>query len=509
MTPDGARHWQLFIDGEWVDAPEHDTIVNPATEELVGTVARGNIELLDRAVEAAHRAHQRGEWRLLTPHERADILDAIVEGMSQRMDELSELHVQENGSTIRTTIGFHVGYAISHLQYFADLARTYAFQESGPALTYPTTAMGLVRHEPIGVCGAIIPWNFPLLLAMWKLGPALAAGNTIVMKPDEKTPLTLLEVARIAQEAGLPKGVLNVVTGPGEIVGARLAAHPQVRKIAFTGSTAVGREVMALAATNVKRVTLELGGKGPAIVLPDADLDLVTDGAIYAFLLQTGQACEGGTRLLVPDDMHDEIVDRLVRRIADVHVGDPMDHDTDMGPMISADQQARVIDYINLGVKEGARIAAGGGAPTGGQFKRGHWVEPTILVDVTNDMKVAREEIFGPVLCVIRYSSIDEAIAIANDSEYGLTAGIWTTDIGLALELAAQIETGTVWINDWHMVNSEYPFGGVKQSGLGRELGPRSLDEYTEPKFVHVDLAQTVDRHIFEVVLSTPPEEDS
>ncbi|MEI8081295.1 MAG: aldehyde dehydrogenase family protein [Actinomycetes bacterium] len=497
----------MFIGGKWVATDEHDAVINPATEEVVGLVARGTAEHVDLAVEQARLAHERGEWRLLPPSERADVLDRWVEAMSQGMDELSEVHAAENGSPIRTAFGFHVGYSISHLKYFADLARAYPFTQGGPAMSYPTAAMGMVRREPIGVCGAIVPWNFPLLLAIWKIGPALAAGNTMVIKPDVKTPLTLLMIAAMAEQAGIPEGVFNVVTGPGSVIGARIAEHPQVRKVAFTGSTKVGKEVMIAAAGNLKKVTLELGGKGPNIVLPDADLDCAVDGSIFAFLLQSGQACESGTRLLLHEDIHDEFVDRLVKRIADVRMGDPMDQDTDMGPLISAEQRERVLGYIESGMAQGARLVVGGGVPEGPEFERGFWVEPTVFTDVTSDMLIAREEIFGPVLVVQRYSSIDEAVAIANDTEYGLTAGLWSTDVGTAMEVAERIESGTVWINDWHMVSCEYPFGGVKQSGIGRELGPQSIDEYTEPKFVHVDLAGPRERHIFDVVLSTPPDE--
>ena len=495
-------HYQMFIDGGWVDADEHYDLINPATEERFATAAHGGIGHADRAVAAALAAHRGGEWRSTPPEERAAVMSRIVEILNERMDELVELHVAENGVTVRQAMAFHVGYAISHLQYFADLARTYEFEKSGPMLGYPTLAAGVTRREPIGVVAGIVPWNFPLLLAVWKLGPALAAGNCIVLKPDEKTPATLLELARAAEDAGLPRGVLNIVTGDGEVVGARLASHPDVRKIAFTGSTAVGREVGRLAAETVKRVTLELGGKGPNIVLPDADLETAVDAALFACCLYQGQACESGTRLLLPDELHDEFVERLIKRAAAIRVGDPSDFETDVGPIISAEQKARIEHYLELAPKEGATIAFSGTVPDG----PGHWVAPTILTDVTNDMQIAREEIFGPVLCVIRYSSVDEAIEIANDTEYGLSAGVWSEDIDAALDVARQIESGTVWINDWHMVNAEYPFGGYKQSGIGRELGPHALDEYTEEKFVHIDLSRSRDRRVYDMVI--PAEED-
>ncbi len=344
---------------------------------------------------------------------------------------------------------------------------------------------------------------------MWKLGPALAAGNTIVLKPDDQTPLTLLELARAADEVGLPPGVLNVVTGPGPVVGgARLAEHPpDVRKIAFTGSTEVGKTVLRAAADNVKKVTLELGGKGANIVLDDADLELAVDGTLFGFLLMSGQACESGTRLLVHESVHDRFVELLVSRARTVVMGDPMNPPaTDLGPLISAKQKARVEKYVALGQEEGCRLAYQGELPADPALAQGgHWVAPTILTGATNDMRIAREEIFfGPVLVVISYADDAEAVAIANDSEYGLSAGVWSRDNRRALAIARQLESGTVWINDWHMISAMYPFGGVKQSGLGRELGPDALDEYTEPKFVHVDMTNDRSQRAYAVVVSAP-----
>ena len=502
MTTD-TKHYRMYIDGAWVDAADDPfEMVDPATGQVFATAARGRTEHADLAVAAAKRAHERGEWRGKSPEERAEVMSAIVAKLSERMDELVELHIKENGVTIRQAMAFHVGYSISHLQYFADLARSYAFERPGPQLSYPTLATGVVRREPIGVVAGIVPWNFPLLLAVWKLGPALAAGNCIVLKPDEKTPLTLLTLAEAAHEAGLPPGVLNIVTGEGEEVGARLAVHPDVRKIAFTGSTAVGREISRLAAENVKRVTLELGGKGANIVLADADLDTAVEGALFACMLYSGQACESGTRLLLPEALHDDFVARLIERARTMKIGDPAEFDTDLGPVVSAEQRERILGYIELGQKEGATLAYGGPVPEGPGF----WVGPTVFTGVRPDMRIAQEEIFGPVLCVIPYGSVDEAVAIANDSEYGLSAGVWSEDVDAALEVARRLESGTVWINDWHMVSVEYPFGGVKQSGLGRELGPHSLDEYTEEKFVHIDLSRRLDRRVYDLVL--PPVAD-
>nr|WP_206072320.1 aldehyde dehydrogenase family protein [Antrihabitans stalactiti] len=494
----------MFIDGGWVDSDEWTTVRNPATEEAVATVALGGVEHANAAVAAAQAAHLRGDWRSMSPNQRADILHATADHLTARLDELVHLEVQEAGATVRQAKAFHVGTAISHLRYFADLARTYNFETAGPISSSPNSPVGIVRREPIGVCAGISPWNFPLLLAVWKIGPALAAGNTLVMKPDSQTPLTLLELARSAHVSGLPAGVLNVVVGPGEVVGSRLAQHPNVRKIAFTGSTGVGRTVMHNAAEDIKRVTLELGGKGPNIVLDDADLDIAVDGALFACWMHAGQACESGTRLLLPDSLHDEFVSRLIERAATLRVGDPLDPATDVGPVVSAKQRNNIEKYIESGIRDGATVAYRATIPTNGTFTKGHWVAPTILTDVRNDMAIARDEIFGPVLSVLRYSSEDEAVAIANDTDYGLSAGVWSRNDARALRIANRLEAGTVWINDWHMIDARYPFGGYKQSGTGRELGPHCLDAYTEEKFIHLNNTTRV-RKAYGLLLSSAP----
>jgi betaine-aldehyde dehydrogenase len=395
---EAIRHYSMLIGGDWVESDERFEIRSPATEDVVARVAKGGLEHADRAVAAAKAAHEDGRWRRTPPQDRAGVLDAIAGRLGEQVDKLAVLEARENGAPVRQAGAFQIGFSIAHLRYFAELARSYAFERTGPLLQVPTLASGLVRREPVGVCAAIVPWNFPLLLAMWKIGPALAAGNTIVVKPDEHTPLTLLEFARIAQECGLPPGVLNVVPGDGRVVGARLASHPDVRKIAFTGSTAVGREIMRMAADNVKRLTLELGGKGPNIVLDDADLDLAADGTLFGCMMNQGQACESGTRAIVADAIHDKFVERLIERAQTIKIGDPLDPATDLGPVISAEAQDRILNYIETGQTEGATLAYGGGRPAGPQFERGFWVEPTIFTDVRNDMTIGREEIFGRVL---------------------------------------------------------------------------------------------------------------
>jgi len=505
MATVGVKHYQMYIGGEWVDSEGVYEIVNPATEEIVGTAAHGTVEHADRAVEAARASFDDGAWRRMEPAERSRVMVAISDRMSDEMGELCELEALCNGATIRQAGGFHVGFAISHFHYFAELAATSRFEEPQPTIVYPTLSRNTITKEPIGVCAGIVAWNFPLLLAMWKLGPGLAAGNSMIIKPDEKSPLTLLEFCRFAEECGLPPGVLNVVTGEGPEVGARLASHPDVDKVAFTGSTEVGREIMRLASGTVKKVTLELGGKSPNIVLDDADVQTAVDGALFGCWLYSGQACESVTRLLLPEALHDEFVARLIERAETLKIGDTMDYDTDVGPVVSRAQQERILGYIESGKEEGATVVFGGGVPEGAGFEKGFWVEPTIFTGVRNDMRIAQEEIFGPVLSIMTYADEDEAVAIANDSIYGLAAAVWTADNERGLEMAGRLRAGTVWINDVHMVNCAMPFGGYKQSGVGRELGPHALDAYLETKNVHLDLSGRLDRRVYDVLLSEPP----
>lgn len=489
MTTAKVKHHRMLIGGNDIDSPQHLTIVDPGDESVVATVAQGDASHIDAAVTAAKKAFDSGVWSRITPQERAAVMRRIAAAANDVAEELVELEMACNGATIRQATGFHIGYALSHFSYFADLAETYAWQQPGPIATFPALSQSVIHREPIGVVGAIAPWNFPLLLTLWKVGPALAAGNSVVVKPDEHTPLSILEFARIAERNGLPPGVLNVVPGEGPDAGARLASHPDVGKIAFTGSTAVGREIMRLASGNVKQVTLELGGKGPSILLDDADLDLAADGVLYGCFIYSGQACESGTRALVPRHLQDEFVDRMIARAKTIVVGPTRDWDTDMGPVIDANQRDRILSYIEGARAEGATVALGGTKVTGKGFTEGFWVAPTIITGVRPDMRIAREEVFGPVLSVIAYDTDDEAVAVANDSDYGLAASIWSSDNARALAMAERIQSGSVWINDAHGINCRLPFGGYKQSGLGRELGPQALDAYTEVKTVALDLS--------------------
>jgi aldehyde dehydrogenase (NAD+) len=494
-----TNHYSLYIDGKWIDTDEVYEIRSPATEELVGTVAKGTPQHVDAAVAAAKAAFDEGTWRRTAPAERAALINRVAEGLAARADELAALQTRENGATIRITGALHVGLSVGQLQYVAAIATNYEFETSGPAIE-PVPAEGIVVREPIGVVAAIVPWNIPLLTTVWKIGPALAAGNSVVLKPDEHAPLLPLELAREFDAAGLPPGVLNVVTGDGEPVGAHLSGHPDVRKVAFTGSTAVGKSILRQSADSIRRVTLELGGKGANIILEDADLALAVDGALFACMANNGEACEAGTRLLIPASRRDEIVDKLIARAATLRLGDPLDPTTHVGPIISATQRDRILEYFRIAVAEGATVALGGRAPSGPGFEKGYWIEPTVLVDVTNDMRVARDEVFGPVLVVLTYDSIDEAVKIANDTNYGLSAGVWGGE-QQALDVARRLESGMVWVNNWHVIHPAYPFGGVKESGLGREGGPNALDEYVEEKFISLDRSGGIENKAFAIVI--------
>ncbi|WP_026909910.1 aldehyde dehydrogenase family protein [Patulibacter minatonensis] len=509
MATVGVQHHKMFIGGQHQDADESYEIRNPANEELVATVAKGTVEHADAAVAAAKKAFENGSWATLGPDERREVMLRISEGLSEKVEELIEAEITANGATVRQAGGFHIGLAAPHFAYFAELAGKFQAEVGIPTAPYPTLSSNVLRREPIGVCAGILPWNFPLVLTLWKIGPALAAGNSIVIKADEKTPLSTLMFADIAKEAGLPDGVLNIITGDGPEVGARLSSHPDVGKIAFTGSTAVGREIMKAASQTVKKVSLELGGKGAAVITEDVDIKTVADAAIMGCCLYSGQMCESITRLIVPESIHDELVAQIVKRIGTLKMGDPFDFDTDVGPVVSKRQHDRVLSYLKIAEEEGAVAACGGKAPEGPEFEKGFWIEPTVFTNVTNDMRIAREEVFGPVLVVIKYSGdVDEAVAIANDSIYGLSGAVWSNDYEVCLDVAQKLQAGTVWINDVHMVTPELPFGGYKQSGLGRELGPDALNEYTEVKHIHIDLSQKLENRAYDLVLSAGPDED-
>jgi aldehyde dehydrogenase (NAD+) len=372
------------------------------------------------------------------------------------------------------------------MNYFSKLAAMDTV-EPLEGLSKPGFSQNLIVREPIGVVAAITPWNFPLKMAIWKLGPALAAGNTVVLKPSEVTPVTAMELSKIIHQIGFPPGVINIIPGYGNDVGEELASNPMVDKISFTGSTAIGRRVMSLASQSLKKCTLECGGKSANIVLEDADINLAVDGALYAIFYHQGQCCEAGTRLFLPAKLHDEFLTMMIEKAKKMKIGDPKEMTTDIGPLVSAKQRDRVMEYIKSGITQGARLALGGSVPDARELKNGFFVVPTIFDQVHNSMTIAQEEIFGPVLSVITYKSESEAVALANDSIYGLGGGVWSTDKDRAMSIARQLRAGTVWINEWHLISEKAPFGGYKQSGIGREFGVEGLREFTETKHLHID----------------------
>lgn len=486
--------YPLYINGEWKPAKCGETfeVVNPATGEVAAKVAKAGKEDVEEAVSSARRAFDSGVWSKKSPQERADVLVQFGNKILEHAEELGYLESISSGATVRRISNLDILSIVDLLQQTAKFTVEYAYVESLPTVPFPGPSNNQIWREPIGVVAAVTPWNFPMILAMWKLAPALAMGNSIVIKPASNTPLSTLKLAELAAEAGIPAGVFNVVSGPGASIGEELVTHPSIDKVAFTGSTEVGRRIMQMASGTVKRVTLELGGKSPAIVLPDADLDITIPGILFGFLTHSGQVCESGTRVLVHDSIYEQVIEQLSELASSIKIGNPLDMGTGMGPLVSKQQLNSVLSYIESGVQEGARLVCGGKRRIVEGFENGYYIEPTIFAEVHNDMKIAREEIFGPVLSVIRYSTVEEAIDIANDTIYGLAGGVWSKDVNKAMKIARELKAGTIWINDWHMMRSDAPFGGYKQSGFGRELGRHSLDEYSQVKHVHCSLVPEV-----------------
>lgn len=460
-------------------------ILNPANGEIVGSVPDGGAEAVDAAVAQARDTFEKKTWRGMDPSKRERILWNIADALVKHRDELAGIISRENGKTIREAAGADVMTAADCFRYYAGWVRKIygeTIPVDGPYFNY-------TLREPVGVVGAIVPWNFPLQIAAWKVAPALACGCSVVLKPSELTPFNALRFAEIAKEAGLPEGVLNVVTGYGHTTGQALALHDDVDKISFTGSIETARKLLQnSAASNLKRLSLELGGKSPNIVFPDADLDAAIKAQFWGVFGNKGEMCTAASRLLVHEDVHDRFVDELAARAKKLRLGNPADPSSQMGPQISARQMERVLGYIESGKQEGARVVTGGERDVDGDKARGFYVKPTVFADVRPEMKIAREEIFGPVVSAIRFSDVDEAVKIANGTIYGLAAAVWTRDVKLAHRVAAEIKAGSVWINTYNGFDSGSPFGGYKQSGFGRDLGAHAIEQYTNVKSVWVAL---------------------
>jgi len=477
---------QLFIDNTWRDASGGATleVINPATEEVIAEVASAGQADVDAAAAAA-RAALDGPWGKMSARDRGRLVWKIGEQLLARADELARLETLHNGKPIFESRQIEIPAAAECFQYYAG----WADKIQGDTIPVRGNFLTYTLREPVGVVAAIVPWNFPLLLTAWKVAPALACGNTVLIKPASQTPLTALALAEIAADAGLPPGVLNVVTGPGASVGRMLVEHPGIDKVAFTGDTSTGRAIMRGAADTLKRITLELGGKSPNIVFPDADLDAAVRGATTGIFYGKGEVCAAGSRLLVDRSIKSEFIDKVAARAKKMTPGDPLDPKTRLGAIASKRQLETDLQYIETAKKEGARLVAGGGRADIGTGK-GYFLQPTVFDGVTPDMTIAREEIFGPVLAAIDFADVDEAIARANDSSYGLAAAVWTRDIKKAHYVARKLQAGTVWINTYNVYDTAAPFGGYKQSGFGREMGMHALEHYTQVKSVWVDLNQ-------------------
>nr|CDQ31889.1 Betaine aldehyde dehydrogenase [Virgibacillus halodenitrificans] len=474
---------KMYINGEWLHAKSGETrdIINPYNQEVITTAAEGNAEDTKAAIQAARVAFDEGSWSTLPASERGEIVYKIGGLIQRDLEKLAELETLDTGKTVEESRADMADIA-NVFFYFGGLAD----KDGGEVIASPIpNSESKVVREPVGVCGQITPWNYPLLQAAWKLAPALAAGNTLVMKPSEITPLTTVKVFELIEEAGVPKGVANLVLGSGKSAGAELAANLDVDLISFTGGIETGKTIMQAASHNVKKIALELGGKNPNIVFADADFETAVDQALNAVFFHAGQVCSAGSRLLIEESIHDEFVEALIERTKQIKLGNGFDENTQSGPMISAEHRAKVEDYVEIGKNEGAKLVVGGKRPDDPALQNGFFYLPTIFTNCTSDMRIVQEEVFGPVLTVETFQTKEEAVKLANDTIYGLAGAVWTQDLSKADFVAARLRMGTVWINDFHPYFAQAPWGGYKQSGIGRELGREGMEEYTEVKHIY------------------------
>ncbi|MBT3923308.1 MAG: aldehyde dehydrogenase family protein [Nitrospina sp.] len=485
-----ASPQKLLIDGKRVDASNGESfeVLDPSDNNVLTRVPKGDKEDIDRAVKSAHNAFENGPWRKITVSERGKLMWKLADLIEQRTEEFAQLETLDNGKPLTISRAADVPLTVDHFRYYAGMTTKIHGETIDISVPYAPGAefLDFTLREPMGVVGQIIPWNFPLLMATWKLGVALAAGNCVVLKPAEQTPLSVLYLADLFAEAGFPDGVVNIVTGFGD-AGEALARHDNVDKVAFTGSTEVGHEIVKSSAGNLKRVSLELGGKSPSIVFPDADLDLAAQGVAGAIFFNHGQCCAAGSRLLVHENIYEDLIGRVTELAKNIKIGPGMCSDTDMGPLVSREQQERVMNFIRSGAQQGAKTRAGGKTP-GGEMESGCYVEPTVFDNVNPDMKIVAEEIFGPVVVAAPFEDLDSVIARGNDTIYGLAASVWTQDINKAHKVAKGLKAGTVWVNCHNIFDAAAPFGGYKQSGFGREMGIHALENYTQVKNVILQL---------------------
>jgi betaine-aldehyde dehydrogenase len=478
----------MLIDGKWVPSVSGKTreIPDPGNGELLARVPESSEKDVETAILAARRAFDTGLWRKTTALDRGKFLFRVAEGIRADAKALAELEVKNCGKPLAEA-EFDVQDAANCFEFYGGLAT----KIHGETMSVPANSLSFVVREPIGVCGQIIPWNYPLLMAAWKLAPALAAGNTCVLKPSELTPLTALKLGEIFCRTEFPEGVVNIVTGPGAGAGETLSSHPLVDKIAFTGGTATGRKVLSGVTESLKKVSLELGGKNPNIVFEDADFEAAVDGALFAAFANQGEVCSAGSRLLVQQSIHDRFVEAMLKKVGNIKLGHGLQPGVKMGPLVSPLHREKVESYIQIGLKEGARLRCGGKRPSGGAFEKGNFLEPTIFDRVTPTMRIAREEIFGPVLSVLTFSTEEEAVELANDTNYGLAAAVWTKNINRGLRVIREVRAGITWINTYHPTYNEMPWGGYKQSGMGRELGLYGIEAYLETKQINIHLDET------------------
>jgi betaine-aldehyde dehydrogenase len=476
--------YKMFINGQFVDAESGKTrdIINPATGKVIAQVPEADAVDVDKAVRAARAAFDTGEWRKMTALDRQKLLLKVSQLLREKFDEFVELEVKDNGKP-RREAEFDVDDSANCFEFYAGLAT----KVHGETMTVPANSFSYVVREPIGVCAQIVPWNYPLLMAVWKFAPALAAGNCVILKPSEFTPLNVIRLAQVFKDAGFPDGVVNVVTGDGAVTGNALISHPLIDKIAFTGGSKTGRHIGAVAAQNLKKVTLELGGKNPVIIFDDAKMDLAVDWGVFAAFANSGQVCTAGSRILVHEKIYKKFVAQFIETAKKIVVGNGLTEGVTMGPLVSEQHRDKVESYIKIGKKE-AKMVLGGDRPKGAEYASGYFVNPTIFIDVKPHHRIAREEIFGPVVSILKFKTEEEAIEIANDTEYGLGFGVFTQDVTRVHRVMPQIRAGIGWVNWYHPTFNEMPWGGYKQSGTGRELGLYGIESYLEVKQVTINL---------------------